>query len=198
MKPYRVMEVGRGAVEHLVRAHYLHKWPGVNVAILALMDGSDPIGTVVFSLPPRETPKRYGVSVAWELARLFIQDTTPKNTETWFVARCIRWVREHHPEVDLLISYADPGANHEGVIYKAGNWIADGRTDDERKTARHDYACEVEQHGLFMSGPTIVKLSRWSHLPEGKDRIWIRRASKFRFIYWMDGKHEKRRKASRA
>lgn len=76
MKPYRIMEVGRSAVEHLVRRHYLHSWPGVVTAILALMDGGMAIGCIVFALPPRETMVRYGGVSTWELARLFIEDCT--------------------------------------------------------------------------------------------------------------------------
>lgn len=66
------METGRPAVAHLIRSHYLHRWPGVITLVLALMEGSEPIGAIVFALPPRETMKRYGVKLAWELARLFM------------------------------------------------------------------------------------------------------------------------------
>src|SRR6185436_17036220 len=132
------MEVGRAAVDHLVRAHYLHKWPGVVTLTLALVDDGQPIGVIVFAMPPRETAKRYDVTLAWELARLFIQDTTPKNTESWFIARAIRFIRENRPDVQLLISYADPTAGHRGTIYRAANWITDGCTDQERKSARFD------------------------------------------------------------
>ena len=194
---YRVLEVGRSAVDNLVKAHYLHRWPGVVTAILALLDGSRPIGVIVFAIPPRETMTRYGVAVAWELARLFIEDCTPKNTETWFVSRAVKWVRAHHPAVNLLVSYADPAANHQGVIYRAGNWIEDGNTDQERKTPRFDYQAEhQEQAGLFAgAGLRIVKYSRRSHVPEGAEVSRLPRVSKHRFVYWLDGKHEARRSA---
>jgi len=198
MQNYRVIEVGRSAVDHLVRAHYLHRWPGVVTGVLALLDGGRPIGVLVFALPPRETFKRYGVSLAWELARLFIEDCTPKNTETWFVGRAIRWVRESKPDVELLVSYADPSANHTGVIYRAGNWIQDGRTDQERKTPRFDYLST----GRTMLAPLLSeetsakRYSRKAHV-NGDDVSRIARASKYRFIFWLDGKHEKRRRALR-
>ncbi len=127
--------------------------------------------------------KRYEVSLAWELARLYLVDDTPPFAETWFMAQGVKWVRREHPEVDLLISYADPSAGHKGTIYKAGNWIPDGRTDDERKSPRCDYAHPT----------TGKKYSRRSHVPEGVEPIRVPRVSKFRFVYWLDGKHEKRR-----
>ncbi len=186
MRAYTVESAVRKDVDHLIRRHYLGRWPGVCVCTLGLLneDQSAYIGVIVFALPPRETAKRYGVSVAWELARLFIEDGTPKNTETWFMSRAITHVKRTRPEVQVLISYADPSAGHAGVIYRAGNWIADGRTDQERKTARFDYAV----------GDKIY--SRRSHVPEGYCVRRVPRISKHRFVYWMEG-HEFRRRAVR-
>ena len=182
MNAYTVEPASRCDVEGLVRKHYLGRWPGVVVSILGLLaeDHSRYIGVVVFALPPRETAKRYHVSVAWELARLFIEDGTPKNTETWFMARAIAYVKRERPEVELLISYADPSAGHSGVIYRAGNWIQDGRTDQERKTPRFDYAV----------GSKIY--SRRSHVPDGAEIRRVPRVSKFRFVYWMKNHETKR------
>lgn len=186
MLPYIVDVVKRSDVEALVKAHYLHRWPGVVTGVLGLRekDCERYLGVIVFALPPRETSKRYGVTVAWELARLFIEDKTPKNTETWFVARAIAYVKRVHPEVELLVSYADPSAGHSGTIYRAGNWIADGRTDQERKTPRFDYAV----------GQKIY--SRRSHVPAGSIITRVPRVSKFRFVYWMTG-HEAKRSGKR-
>lgn len=180
MKPYRVMEIGRGPARRFIASHYLHCWPGVTVAIVGLLDGWTPIGCAVFALPPRETKVRYG-GTCWELARLFIEDGTPKNTESWFLSRCVKWLRSAHPEVKCLVSYADPSAGHRGTIYEAANWIPDGFTDQERKTPRFDY----EHKGK--------KYSRRSHVPEGVAVQRVARISKRRFVYWLDGQHEKRR-----
>jgi hypothetical protein len=180
---WKVMPVGVGSVDRLVRQHYLHKWPGVVVCVLALVDKWMVIGCSVFALPPPETGIRYGVKTAWELARLFIEDGTPTNSETWFVARSIRWIHKYRPEVELLVSYADPSAGHTGLIYRAGNWIPDGMTDGERKTPRFDY----------VDPGTGKVFGRASHVPEGKTVDRRPRVSKFRYVYWLDGSHEKRR-----
>jgi hypothetical protein len=182
MNAYIVEPAVRRDVEHLVMRHYLGRWPGVVVCILGLLreDQAAYIGVIVFALPPRESAKRYGVTVAWELARLFIEDGTPKNTETWFMSRAIAWVKRNRPEVEVLVSYADPSAGHAGIIYKAGNWIADGRTDQERKTPRFDYAVGDKMY------------SRRAHVPEGMAVRRVPRISKHRFIYWMKN-HERMR-----
>jgi hypothetical protein len=129
------------------------------------------VGVIVFALPPRETMKRYSVSLAWELARLYIMDSEPFNSETWFMARAIKFVRSNFPQVKALISYADPSAGHTGVIYRAANWKADGRTDQERKTPRFDYSVAGK------------KYSRRSHVPIGAEITRTPRISKFRYVY---------------
>lgn len=162
----------RHAVDAMIRAHYIGRWPGVCVLILAMKRGAELLGVIVYALPPRETAQRYG-GMTWELARLWIADGVPQNAETWLIARSVQYIKRSHPEVKVLVSYADPSAGHAGTIYKAANWIADGRTDQERKTPRFDYADAV----------TGKKYSRRGHVPEGVTIKRIPRISKHRFIY---------------
>lgn len=170
-KFYSIKPVSRAEADPLIQAHYLHRWPGVVVARLGLWNTTRLVGAIVFALPPRETAKRYKVTVAWELARLFILDSEPFNCETWFIAKAIRWIRVNHPSVELLVSYADPSAGHSGTVYKAANWQSDGRTDQERKTPRFDYRVGNKTY------------SRRAHVPAGAEIVRIPRVSKFRFIY---------------
>lgn len=170
-----VVAVKRDDVAHMIRQHYLGKWPGVCVLILALRRDADLLGTIVFALPPRETAKRYG-GLTWELARLWLRDDVPKNAETYLIGRAVRYIRRHNPEVKALVSYADPSAGHAGTIYKAANWTADGRTDQERKTPRFDYA----------DGATGKRYSRRGHVPAGAALVRIPRVSKHRFVMRLD------------
>ena len=171
-----VRRVFRHDVEHMIRAHYLGKWPGVCVLILALARADVLLGVIVFALPPRETNKRYG-GQTWELARLWIRDDVPANAETFLIARAIRHIRKNHREVVAIVSYADPSAGHQGTIYRAANFTDDGRTDQERKTPRFDYADAV-------SGK---KYSRRSHVPDGAQIVRVPRVSKKRFLYRLRG-----------
>lgn len=115
--------------------------------------------------------KRYRVSLAWELARLFVLDSEPFNSETWFLARAIRYVKRNCPAVRMLVSYADPSVGHKGTIYKAANWKPDGRTDQERKTPRFDYKVGDKLY------------SRRAHVPAGAVITRVPRVSKFRYTY---------------
>jgi hypothetical protein len=168
---YSTGPVSRTQAEPLVRAHYLKRWPGVVVATLGMWRGPFLVGVIVFALPPRETMKRYSVELAWELARLYIMDSEPFNAETWFMSRAIKWVKRSFPDVQILVSYADPNAGHSGLIYRAANWKSDGRTDQERKTPRFDYGVGTKVY------------SRASHVPTNAKVVRIPRTSKFRYTY---------------
>ena len=61
-----------------------------------------------------------------ELVRLFIHDGYGKNIESYFIAQTIKYIKKHHKEVQVLISYADPEQGHLGIIYQAGNWRYQG------------------------------------------------------------------------
>jgi hypothetical protein len=159
----------------MIKRHYIGKWPGVCVLVLIMRRRSDALGVVVFALPPRETSKRYG-GETWELARLWLDDAVPQNGETWLIARAIRYIRQHHPSVAMLVSYADPSAGHAGTIYKAANWKSDGRTDDERKTPRADYVCVK----------TGKRYSRRGHVPPEVIIRRVARVSKHRFVYRLE------------
>mgnify|MGYP001571591365 CR=1 FL=1 len=165
-------QVNRSVVDQMIKRHYIGKWPGVCVLILALVREGSPIGVIVFALPPRETSKRYG-GETWELARLWVADSIPQNAETYFIARAVKYIRKNNRAVKWLVSYADPSVGHAGTIYKASNWLADGRTDQERKTPRFDYA----------DAATGKRYSRRGHVPEGVEIKRIPRISKHRFIF---------------
>lgn len=104
------------------------------------------------------------------LARLWVHDDEPRNTETWFIARAVKLVRRLCPTIRFLVSYADPSVGHQGIVYRAANWRYDGHSDGERKTPRFDYLCDGKRY------------SRRSHLPEGRPFERIPRVSKARYV----------------
>ena len=170
-KECRIERVSISDVSAFISAHYLKKRPAIVLLALGMFKGRDCIGTVIYSAPPRESNKRYG-GETWELARLYLLDMVPSNAETWLIARSIRYIRQNHPEVDFLVSYADPSAGHVGIIYKASNWVQDGRTDEGRKSPRCDYYDSI----------TGKKYGRKGNVPAGAIIERRPRVSKFRFV----------------
>jgi len=77
--------------------------------------------------------KKYGSdeSSVIELRRLCCIDETPKNTESFFIGHCLRWLRKN-TEIKTVVSYADNFYNHNGTIYKASNFVFKGLTSPGR------------------------------------------------------------------
>jgi len=56
-----------------------------------------------------------------ELRRLCLIDATPKNAESFFVSRTIKWLKKNS-KWEFILSYADMEQGHSGVIYRASNF----------------------------------------------------------------------------
>ena len=63
----------------------------------------------------------------WELRRLCCIDDTPTNTESFFIGKTLRWLKQN-TEAEVIISYSDLHQGHEGTIYKASNFINLGQS----------------------------------------------------------------------
>lgn len=170
-KVSRIIECDIADLDGFVKAHYLGKRPGAPVFCLKMLTLDLPVGMVIYAIPPPETEKRYG-GKTWELARLYILDRIPKNAETWLIGASVRFIKRFRKDVRHLVSYADPSAGHAGGIYKASNWIEDGKTDDERETPRFDLVDAI----------TGKKYGRASHVPMGAQTVRQARVSKHRFV----------------
>lgn len=66
-----------------------------------------------------------------ELRRLCCIDDTPKNTESYFIGKCLKWLVKF-TNFKKVISYADLDFGHHGVIYQATNFELVGRTQKGR------------------------------------------------------------------
>ena len=58
---------------------------------------------------------------------MWIIDDTPKNAESFFIGRALKWLRKNS-EWKFIVSYADPEQGHQGTIYKASNFKYEGVT----------------------------------------------------------------------
>ncbi len=68
-----------------------------------------------------------------ELLRLFSFDWCPKNIESYCISKSIKWLKQNHPEIKILVSYADTSVGHVGYIYQASNWLYIGKSSAERE-----------------------------------------------------------------
>jgi hypothetical protein len=91
------------------------------------------IGVCAFATPSSENVRAslWGVehkNAVTELHRLVILDETPTNTESWFIVRALRLLKERKPHILGVLSFADPTEGHRGTIYRATNAFYCGTT----------------------------------------------------------------------
>lgn len=111
------------------------------------------LGAIAFACPCSENVRRsifgedYAFSVI-ELHRLFVEDGTPKNTESWFISRALSLLRKQHPKYTAVLSFADTTEGHVGYVYQACNFLYCGLTTsntrfwrDQNGSLRHPRQC---------------------------------------------------------
>lgn len=59
-----------------------------------------------------------------ELTRLWLEDTLRRNTESYFISRCLKMLPK---EIKMVISFSDEKQNHFGYIYQATNFLYLGK-----------------------------------------------------------------------
>ena len=146
--------------------HYSHKTHGLKVKYCfgLFREGKfgldNIIGSMIYALPamPKPAQKYYpeNPDKVLALVRLCCIDDTLTNTESYFIGKTLKWLRKN-TDYKVIISYADPHFGHEGIIYKASNFIHYGMTGPKRSvlvdgerfherilTDTHSFAVEVQ------------------------------------------------------
>jgi len=125
------------ASQLVVAEHYLHRRPPISHAFGLYVHGKL-LGVVTYGTPASRHLQMSACpsdpSKVIELNRLWLDDSLPKNSESWFVSRTLKMLPPR-----IVVSYADPLHGHYGYIYRALNFRYAGWTDMDRKTPRYDY-----------------------------------------------------------
>ena len=117
--------------------------------------------------------KEYKNSVT-ELHRLHILDVTPKNTESWFISKCLKLLKKEKPHIKAVVSFADSTEGHNGVIYQACNFFYYGKTGksrfyrDENNRLRHP-----RQSGVNITLKKAKSMGWKPEIRDGKNRYVI-------------------------
>lgn len=127
VKNFNVQLVDRVMVRDFIETnHYSKNINGLKATYcFALYDGETMIGAMIYGEPAmnnqaskynRENPNK-----VLELRRLCCIDDTPKNTESYFIGKTLKWLQKNS-DYETIISYADMTYGHQGTIYKASNF----------------------------------------------------------------------------
>ena len=121
------------AMDLVVKNHYLHRKAPCSQAFGLVNKKEEVIGTVVYGTPASRSLQKgvCGIEEAnnvLELTRLWVQDGTPKNVESFLIGNTIPMV-----EKEIIVSYAEVEQGHLGIVYQATNWIYTGLSDKHSK-----------------------------------------------------------------
>lgn len=148
LMPSRILTRARGYVvlpvdfktarAFVAQHHYARGMHNGPTALFGLWDGPSLLGVVAFATPCSEAvrssvfgPDHKGRVT--ELSRVVLIDEAPHNSESFFVSRALRLLKESRPDIWAVVSFADTAHGHVGTIYQASNlWYA-GRS----KSAQH-------------------------------------------------------------
>lgn len=105
-----------------------------------------------------------------DLTRFCLDDCMPKNTASYFLSRCIKYIKQNISNIDYLITYADTNEKHKGIIYRATNWLPFGVGGDSIRVYK-----KLEDGSLFLSS------SRWIKNKNIDDFKIVKIEKKFRY-----------------
>jgi len=139
---YKVEITNYNVVKPFIKKwHYSHKTQGLKskYSFGLFREGKfgldEMIGAMIYALPamlgPAEKYYPDNPNQVLELSRLCCIDDTLTNTESYFIGKTLQWLRRN-TDYKVITSYADPEEGHEGVIYKATNFIHSGMTSSGR------------------------------------------------------------------
>jgi hypothetical protein len=168
------------AMDIVVEKHYLHRKCPVSFAF-GLFNYSSlmPVGVVTYGVSPSSTllkgicgeSEKFNV---YELNRLWVDDSIPKNGESYLIGRTIKRL-----DREIIVSYADSSQAHIGVVYQATNFIYTGLSakflDPKVK------GLENQHHATYANGLTNKQVIE----KFGKDNVYFKeRSRKHRYIYF--------------
>lgn len=112
------------------RHHYTHSIPSGKSHYFAYETA-----IIVYSIPANQFIAQFLLghdAPVWELSRLWAPDGHRKNLLTQAIAESLKELRRIEPDLEAVVSYADPNVGHHGGVYRAASWIYTGQCEDGR------------------------------------------------------------------
>lgn len=176
------------AYDKLINNHYLHRTPSITYSF-GLFDKEKKdkttfgfsqdrmIGVITYGIPP--SPPLCKVICGEEhfkdvieLNRLWIEDGTPVNVESFLIGNSIKKI-----PYKIIVSYADQAENHRGTIYQATNFLYTGLSAETKEWSIDG----VSKHARHLTDQYSLKELKKIY----GDRLKCTRSSrKHRYIYF--------------
>ena len=159
--------------------HYSKVVPAGKLVKVGVWEDEKYVGCILFGRGANHNiGKPYGLkqTECCELVRIAL--CIHEHPVTKMVSLAIKFLRRVSPNTKMIISYADIGEGHLGIIYQAGNWYYVGKT--KGGTAQL----------LFSDGKTMHKRTAMSKFgtcnAEKIGAVWTGEKVKHKYIYVID------------
>lgn len=186
---YEIKQISyQEAMAIVVERHYLHRKCPVSIAYGLFKVGQpECLGVVTYGVSPSSTLLRgiCGPEEAknvYELNRLWVDDSVPKNGESYLVGNTMKLL-----DREIIVSFADTSQGHLGVIYQASNFIYTGlsaKFKDPKVVGKENMHHATYAHGLT-NKEVIEKFG-------AENVTFVERPRKHRYIYFNCSKTRKK------
>jgi hypothetical protein len=177
--------------EWLLKKHYLKRKTSISYSF-GLFENNILVGICTFgnALPKQMKKSICGekyMQFVYELNRLCTNDDLDKNANSYFVSKCFDLL----PKPMIIVSYSDKSKGHYGYIYQALNFYFSGESHTQL-----DWKLKGKEHipirTLLDEFP--YQKNRIEKLKEkyGDDLYQVEREPKYRYIYLLGNKTQKR------
>jgi hypothetical protein len=196
MIDYEVRPIQRQAcTEYILCIHYARRWPSISFAF-GLFKSNVLCGIITYGTPP-SSALRVGLAGkefkndVLELNRLCLRNNT-KNEASMLIGRSLKLL----PPNKIIISYADTGKGHSGVVYQATNFLYCGLSqvnkDWKVRGMEHLHTQtlidEFRGFGRSYQDRTNLMRAKWG------DKLYLeRRSRKHRYVTFTGDKRFKRK-----
>lgn len=177
--------------EWLLKKHYLKRAPSISYSF-GLFKDNILVGILTFGNAIPNTAKKslFGekyMNLVYELNRLCTNDDLNKNANSFFISESFKML----PKPMIILSYADKSFGHNGYIYQATNFIFTGESHTQL-----DWKVKGKEHlhSRTLMDEFAFQKDRINKLKEkyGEDLYQVRREPKYRYIYLLMSKFEKK------
>lgn len=180
--PYKV------AMNIVVKNHYLHRRSPCSY-MWGLFHYNDIVGCIIYGTPASRALQKgiCGKEEAdhvIELNRLWIEDDTPRNAESYLIGNTLKLLPI---DKDIVVSYSEIQMGHVGTVYQASNFIYTGLSDKHVQWIVEGYDVKHSRH-LFDKYGGVNKAK--SIL--GSSIIRTERPRKHRYVYFRGSKKRKK------
>ena len=169
----------KSVMDVIIKNHYTHRKAPCTVGFAAWIGGPGKklVGAMSFGKPAsghlcRGICGPENESKIYELNRLWMTDSCPKNSESKFIGWALRFLKKKMKKDWIIVSYADTAQKHTGTIYRASNFIYTGLTKTHK-----DYQVG-NRHSRHVKDST-----------QGRSVVY--RSPKHRYVYFLDSSVEK-------